>query len=108
MRVWQYRAMEEKTNKAFVCIISVELFIPMAHSLKEKRKQVKGLKERLMSRFNASVSEIAYLDEWQRSVLGISMISNDKRYLEKQFSSIKKMILEARQVEIINTEIEWV
>ena len=81
--------------------------IPMSHSLKDKRRSIKGLKERLKSRFNASVAEIGMLDDWQHSVLGMSMISNDKLYLEKQYRSIEKMVLEGRGVELININIEW-
>ena len=90
-----------------ICVISVELFIPMSHSLKEKRKQIKSLKERLQSRFNASVAELDFLDEWQRSLLGMTMISNDRRYLEKQQSSIENFILEVRDIELLNFNCEW-
>jgi len=99
--------MDKKNEQLVVCVISIELLIPMAHSLKEKRKQIKSLKERLKNRFNASVAEVGSLDEWQRAVLGMSMISNDKRYLEKQYSAIEKMVLEGREVELINMNIEW-
>ncbi|MCK4707584.1 MAG: DUF503 domain-containing protein, partial [Gammaproteobacteria bacterium] len=91
--------MNSKDKNVVVCIISIELLIPMAHSLKEKRKHIKSLKERLQNRFNASVAEVAALDDWQRSVLGVAMISNDRRYLEKQYSSIENFILEIRDIE---------
>ena len=94
-------------SQAVVGVVSVELFIPMSHSLKEKRKQIKSLKERLKNRFNASVSEIDALDEWQRSVMGVAMISNDKQFIEKQYRSIETMILELREVELINMNLEW-
>jgi len=94
-------------DQAFVCVISIELFIPMAHSLKEKRKQVKSLKEKIRNKFNASVAEIGSLDEWQRSEIGVSMISNDKQFIEKQYRAIETMVLELREVELIKTNIEW-
>lgn len=100
--------MGNKSKKVFVCIISIELSIPMAHSLKEKRKQIKSLKERLKNRFNASVAEVSALDDWQRAVFGISMISNDKLYLEKQYRGIETMVLEGREVELISIDIEWI
>jgi len=100
--------MDKKINQPVVCVISIELFIPMSHSLKEKRKQIKSLKERLKNRFNASVAEVGLLDDWQRAVLGVSMISNDKVYLEKQYRNIETLVLEGREVELINISIEWV
>lgn len=100
--------MGNEENQIVVCIISIELFIPMAHSLKEKRKHIKSLKERLKNRFNASVSEVGFLDDWQRAVLGIAMIGNDRRYLEKQYSNIENYILEIRELELLKTDIEWI
>jgi len=94
-------------SQAVVCVISIELFIPMSHSLKEKRKQIKSLKERLKNRFNASVSEIGALDDWQRSVMGVAMISNDKQFIEKQYRAIETMVLELREVELTHMNIEW-
>ncbi|MDH5516404.1 MAG: DUF503 domain-containing protein [Gammaproteobacteria bacterium] len=100
--------MESRLNNALVCVISVELFIPMAHSLKDKRKHIKSLKERLKNRFNASIAEISALDDWQRSVLGISMISNERRFLEKQYRAIEKLLEESREIQLIKTAIEWI
>ena len=94
-------------DQAVVCVISIELFIPMAHSLKEKRKQVKSLKEKIKNRFNASVAEVGSLDEWQRSEIGVTMISNDKQFIEKQYRAIETMVLEIREVELIRIDIEW-
>lgn len=94
-------------NQAVVCVISIELVIPMSHSLKDKRKQIKSIKEKIKNKFNASVAEIDGLDEWQRSVIGVCMISNDQRYLQKQYSAIEELVLEAREVELLNMNIEW-
>lgn len=94
-------------NQAVVCVISIELMVPMSHSLKDKRKQVKSIKEKIKNRFNASVAEIDGLDEWQRSVIGVCMISNDQRFLQKQYSAIEELVLEAREIELLNINIEW-
>lgn len=91
-----------------VCVISVELMIPMSHSLKDKRKQIKSLKDKIRNRFNASVAEIDFLDDWQRSILGVSMIGNDKRYIESQFRAIETLVLEYRALELVNINLEWV
>lgn len=94
-------------NSCVICVISLVLHIPMSHSLKDKRKHVKSLKERIKNRFNASVAEIAALDDWQRAVIGISMISNDRRYLEKQYSLIENYVLETKGIELLSINSEW-
>lgn len=90
-----------------ILLIKINLHIPNAHSLKEKRREIKSLKDRLSSRFNASVAEVEALDKWQQAVLGICIISNDKSYLDKQFSLIESMVLEYNELELINMQREW-
>lgn len=94
-------------TSTYILLTQAELHIPHAHSLKDKRKPVAGLKQRLQSRFNASVAEIGHLDDWQHSMLGICMIANDRRYLEGQSQSIEQLILDTRDIELININREW-
>jgi len=90
-----------------VLLIKLKLQIPEAHSLKDKRRQIKSLKDRLRSRLNASVSEIDELDNWQQAVMGVCIISIDKNYLEKQYSLVEALVLEYTGLELINVSREW-
>lgn len=90
-----------------VLLIKLTLQIPHSHSLKDKRSQIKSLKDRLSHRFNASVAEIDALDNQQKSVIGISMISNDKSYLDKQYSLIEALVLEYTELKLIDINREW-
>lgn len=90
-----------------VLLIKLSLQIPNAHSLKDKRRQIKSLKDKLSSRFNASVAELDALDNWQHAIMGICMISNDRTYLEKQYSLVEAMVLEYTELELINVTREW-
>lgn len=90
-----------------ILFIKLDLNIPLAHSLKDKRSQIKSLKDRLSSRFNASIAEIDALDNWQQAVIGICIISNDRSYLDKQYSLIETMVLEYTELELVSAEREW-
>lgn len=90
-----------------VLLIELSLQIPNAHSLKDKRRQIKSLKDRLRNRFNASVAEIDALDKWQQAMMGVCMISNDKSYLEKQYSLIEALVLEYTELELLKATREW-
>ena len=90
-----------------ILLIKLDLKITHARSLKDKRSQIKSLKDRISSRFNASVAEIDALDSWQQAVIGICMISNDKSYLDKQYSLVETMVLEYTELELINMTREW-
>ncbi len=73
-------------------ILQIELHIPAAQSLKQKRHVVKSLKDRLHSQFNLSVAEVGFMDKWQRAELAIVMVSSEKSYLESQFENIQRFI----------------
>jgi hypothetical protein len=49
-----------------ISLLTIEVLIPWARSLKDKRSAVRGLKDRLRSRFNVSVAEVSFQDKWQR------------------------------------------
>jgi hypothetical protein len=90
-----------------VLLVKLRLQIPYAKSLKEKRSQVKSLKDRLSNRFNASVAEIGTLDNWQQAEMGVCMIGNDRSYLDKQYSLVEALVLEYKDLELISMTREW-
>ncbi|MCW8853626.1 MAG: DUF503 domain-containing protein [Gammaproteobacteria bacterium] len=88
-------------------LLIFELRISYAQSLKDKRRVIKGLKDRLSSRFNISIAELGELDNWNQSILGVVLIANDRKYLDGQASLIESMILEVRNIELITVSKEW-
>ena len=59
-----------------VGLLSVECYLPMAQSLKDKRMVLRRLKDRLRA-LNVAVAEVAHQDLWQRAGLGIVTIATD-------------------------------
>ncbi len=90
-----------------ILLIQLTLQIPYARSLKDKRSQVKSLKDKLRNRFNASVAEIDLLDSWQQAVLALCLISNDKPYLDKQYSLVEALVLEYSEIQLLNMGRKW-
>lgn len=92
---------------AHVVLLTFDLMIPFSQSLKSKRRVIKSLKDRVRARFNASVAEIDYLEEWQRSLIGVALISNDPRHLERGSSAINQLIGETADIQLLNANQEW-
>ncbi len=90
-----------------ILLMQLNLQIPNAHSLKDKRRQIKSLKDRLSSRFNASVAEVDKLDVWNQSVIALCLVSNDKSYLDKQYSFIENVVLEYSELELLSIDRQW-
>jgi uncharacterized protein YlxP (DUF503 family) len=61
-----------------VGVLILELRLDDAHSLKDKRHYVKSLKDRLRSKFNVAVAEIDHQDLWQRGIVAVVTVSDDR------------------------------
>ncbi|MEW6181917.1 MAG: bifunctional adenosylcobinamide kinase/adenosylcobinamide-phosphate guanylyltransferase [Bacillota bacterium] len=58
-------------------VLTAELFIPGAASLKEKRGRLKRLLERLRLRFNVAVAEVGGQNTWQRATLAVAAVAGE-------------------------------
>ena len=91
----------------FISLLTIELLIPWAQSLKDRRSAVRGLKDRLSSRFNASVAEIGYQDKWQRAVLAVCILGNDRRQLESDMARVRLLCEETQDLQIAAMQQQW-
>ena len=71
-----------------VGVMTVQLHLQGIASLKQKRSIVKSLTGRLKSRFNISVAEVDHHDNKASAIIGISMVSNESRYINQRFDKI--------------------
>jgi uncharacterized protein YlxP (DUF503 family) len=71
-------------------VITLELRLDDAHSLKDKRHYVKGLKDRLRAKFNVAVSEIDHQDLWQRALIACVTVSPDRAFAEQVLQSVER------------------
>ncbi len=61
-------------------VLQFELVVPGSRSLKDKRRVVKSLKDRLHREHMVSIAEIEALDHHRLAVLGLSVVSNSVAY----------------------------
>lgn len=88
----------------FIGIGEADLMIDNSQSLKEKRRVVNGLKERLKSRFNLAVCEYGDQELWQRVQLGLVLCSNDPAYVQSVFNQIRDFLGQNRSFTLLNLE----
>jgi uncharacterized protein YlxP (DUF503 family) len=69
-------------------LLTLEIYIPEAHSLKDKRQVLRSLKDRLRGKFNVAVAELEGQDSWQRSVVGIVSLANNAGFLEQSLRTV--------------------
>lgn len=88
-----------------VGVLQLELSVPEAMSLKDKRRVVKSLKDRL-ARHNVSVAEVDQLDEHRLCTLAVAMVSNDKRFTDSCLSKIVDEVRVSRGISLMDYELE--
>ena len=93
---------------ASIGVITFELHIPDAHSLKDKRHYVKGLKDRLRTRFNVAVAEIGHQDSWQRGLVAAVTVSSDKAYAEQLLQKVEADAAALLGGLLVDATVEWI
>lgn len=87
--------------------LSLELYLPYSHSLKEKRKTIVSFKDRVKKKFNIAFAELDYHDKWQRSKIGIVTLNSQKKMVESILQRILTEAEENIEGEIIKTDIQY-
>ncbi|MCM8814822.1 MAG: DUF503 domain-containing protein [Candidatus Omnitrophica bacterium] len=90
-----------------VGVWKVELHIPSAQNLKDKRNVMQSILVKSRNRFNVSIAEIDYHDKWQRSVMGIACVDLETRRAKDIFTSIRRILEEDGNVIIVNEYINF-
>ena len=73
-----------------VGLLILELQIPDARSLKDKRQVLRSLKDRLRRKFNVAVAELDFHDVWQTSTIGVVTLSNAEQHVEESLQHVLK------------------
>jgi uncharacterized protein len=72
-----------------VARITLEIEIPHAQSLKDRRQVIRSLKDRLRNTFNLAIAELDSAEAWNRATLGVAVISGSASYLTGQMQEIE-------------------
>ena len=66
-----------------IALLTLNIHIPHAQSLKDKRMVIRRIKDRLRTKFNVAVSEVDHQELWQRSQVSVVTIGNDDSYVQQ-------------------------
>lgn len=88
-----------------VALERFDLRIPGCGSLKEKRHVVKTLSNAIRSTFGVSVAEVDHHDLWQRTTLGVAVVSGEQYHARKVLHEVERLIERWAEVEVIDTEV---
>jgi uncharacterized protein YlxP (DUF503 family) len=86
-----------------VGVLVWELEVLGSHSLKDKRRVVKSLKERLQSRFKVSAAETNYQDLWQRAELSACVVSGERHHVDEVLDSMDRLVTSDMRARVIQS-----
>lgn len=75
-------------------------------SLKDKRRVIKSLLEKIKAKFNISAAEAGRQDEWNACEMGFSCTSNEASHADSMLSAIFRFIEFDARVEIVDSQSE--
>ena len=84
--------------------LKLELYLPGVSSLKEKRRLIKSLLDKINNKYNVAIAEIDSQDLWQRSMIGIVSVSNSRKPIERTFTSLIELVDQKAGIELMKTE----
>jgi len=87
-------------------VLQFTLEIPHAQSLKDKRRVVKSMKDRLRRSFNISLSEVDDLDNCSVATLGVVMAGSDIPYLNSALDNLINTLQDWREATLADHQLE--
>lgn len=91
-------------SKLYVGQCTLDLHVPNCQSLKEKRRVIKSIKEKLKSRYNVSVCEFGDLSLWQRTQLGIVTCGNERTIVDSTIRTVINFLERVHTVTLLDVK----
>ncbi len=86
--------------------LSIKVAMRSSRSLKDKRRIIKSLKDRIRNKFNVSVSETGSQDNLRSSEISVAMVGTDRQYVNSALSSLINFFRFFPQIELIDYDLD--
>jgi hypothetical protein len=88
-------------------LLTLDLHLPGARSLKDKRQALRSLEARVRNRFNVSLAEVEHQDLWQRARLAVVSVNTDHDHLEATLRSVAAEAEHSREIQVLDAQTEF-
>jgi len=91
----------------FVLSLAVDLHLPAAQSLKDKRMVVKSIVDGARHRFRVAAAEVGAHEQWQRAELGFATVAGSERHAVQVMDEVDRFIWSRPEIEVVSMERRW-
>jgi uncharacterized protein len=89
-----------------VGVLHAECSLPGTQSIKDKRRIIRSLIDRLHHRFRVAAAEVAHQDSWRRAGLAVAYISTDARHADAVLAHVAEAIDRHGDLVLVDYSIE--
>ena len=86
--------------------LEVTVSLAGVNSLKEKRRIVRSLKDRIRNKFNVAVAEVDHQDVWRTATIGIATVANNGRFVDSALSKIVDFVRSFPDASLVDYHLE--
>jgi uncharacterized protein YlxP (DUF503 family) len=91
-----------------VGVCQIELLFHENFSLKGKRQILRSIIQRARKRFNISIAEVEGLDLWQKGILGVVAVGNDRKVVNSIMDQVLNFIEGTQLADVADSQMEIV
>jgi uncharacterized protein YlxP (DUF503 family) len=92
---------------AHVLALVVDLHLPAAHSLKEKRAVVKTVLEGAKRRFQVAAAETDQQDKWQRAEVAFTAVAGTRGHVTEVLDAVERFVWSFPELEVVTADRYW-
>jgi uncharacterized protein YlxP (DUF503 family) len=86
--------------------LKMRLLLRDCHSLKDKRRVLRSLKDTLHGKFNVAAAETAEMDVWQTAEIGVAAVGNESRHVQSILGGVVEFVRYFGGVQLVDQEQE--
>jgi hypothetical protein len=87
-------------------VCQLELLLHDNFSLKGKRQALRSIVQRARKKFNISIAEVEGQDLWQKAVLGVCAVGNDRQIVNSTLDRVINFIENTQLTDVADSQIE--
>src|SRR5256885_14084030 len=89
-----------------VGVLRLALVTRGARSLKERRHALRRIIDRARARYNVSIAEVGDNDIWQRALVGVTAVANDRSFVNEVLDKVVRDVEMLGVADLVGREME--
>ena len=88
-------------------LLTIELRLPNATSLKDKRQVLRHLLDTAYRRYRVAAGELDHQDLRQRALLGFAAVAADATHVDEVLDEVERFVWSHPELEVVATDRHW-